>query len=72
MQWRALETLYEQKKARAIGVSNYCKECLQCLLKTANVMPMVNQVQYHVGMGADFGQGTSSTRTLCYLGRLGF
>jgi diketogulonate reductase-like aldo/keto reductase len=52
-QWEALEDLYNDKKVRAIGVSNYCQNCIECLLKTAKVLPMLNQVQYHVGMGAD-------------------
>ena len=54
-QWAALEQLYHAGKARAIGVSNYCKACLQCIMKTATIMPMVNQIQYHVGMGVGFG-----------------
>jgi diketogulonate reductase-like aldo/keto reductase len=56
-QWHALEQLLDTGKVRAIGVSNYCKKCLQCIMETATVMPMVNQVQYHVGMGPDFGSG---------------
>ena len=43
-QWAGLEAAYKAKKARAIGVSNYCKECLQCVMETATVTPMVNQV----------------------------
>ena len=57
-QWAALEQIYHEKKADAIGVSNYCKECLQCIMKTAKVVPMVNQMQYHIGMGGpDFADG---------------
>merc|ERR1712217_961414 len=52
-QWRALEDFYKAGKARAIGVSNYCQADLECILKTAKVTPAVNQVQYHIGMGAD-------------------
>jgi len=52
-QWAVFEEMYAQKKARAIGVSNYCQSCFECLLKSAKVVPMVNQVQYHVGMGVD-------------------
>ena len=36
-QWHAMEVLYLANKTRAIGVSNYCKECLQCILTTAKV-----------------------------------
>lgn len=51
--WRAMEDFYRAGKARAIGVSNYCVSSLVCILKTATVTPAVNQVQYHVGMGAN-------------------
>jgi len=53
-QWRAYEEFYADGKARAIGVSNYCVSCLDCLYsKNLTVKPAVNQVQYHVGMGQD-------------------
>ena len=52
-QWKALEDFYNAGKARAIGVSNYCPSCFDCLFEKATVMPMVNQVQYHIGMGVD-------------------
>jgi len=52
-QWIAMEAFYKAGKARAIGVSNYCPSSLECIKKTATVTPAVNQVQYHVGMGAD-------------------
>ena len=53
-QWSVLELAYAAGKVRAIGVSNYCSVCLECLKHTAKVFPMVNQVQYHAGMpGAD-------------------
>ena len=52
-QYATLETAYKAGKARAIGVSNFCVSCLECLEKTQTVVPAVNQVQYHVGMGTD-------------------
>jgi len=51
-QWRAMEEFYKDGKARSIGVSNYCPSCLECL-DYVDVYPMVNQIQYHVGMGDD-------------------
>ena len=51
--WRAAEDFYKAGKARAIGVSNYCSYSLDCILATANVVPAVNQLQLHVGMGPD-------------------
>ena len=52
-QWKVFEDAYAAGKARAIGVSNYCVSCLKCLFETATVRPMVNQLQWHVGMGVD-------------------
>lgn len=52
-QWRAMEEMYKANKSRAIGVSNYCQSCLNCLNETATVVPQVNQFQMHVGMGPD-------------------
>jgi diketogulonate reductase-like aldo/keto reductase len=52
-QYAALEDAYNAGKARAIGVSNFCVSCLECLAKTQTVPPAVNQVQFHVGMGSD-------------------
>ena len=54
-QWKAYEKLYKAGKAKAIGVSNYCVSCFECLIGQpgVTVVPAVNQIQYHVGMGAD-------------------
>lgn len=45
--WKALEDLYEAKKIRAIGVSNYHQHHLEALLKSAKIVPMVNQLEFH-------------------------
>lgn len=45
--WRALETIYKEGKARAIGVSNFEPHHLAELLPQAEVVPAVNQVEYH-------------------------
>lgn len=45
--WKALEYLYEQKKVRAIGVSNFMQHHLEDLLQDAKVVPMVNQMEFH-------------------------
>jgi len=55
-QWAALELRYKQGKTRAIGVSNFCKPCLECIAEIATVVPAVNQLQFHIGMpGEDPG-----------------
>ncbi|XP_047492833.1 glyoxal reductase-like isoform X3 [Penaeus chinensis] len=45
--WKALESIHKSGKVRAIGVSNYTVAHLEDLLKTATVVPHVNQVEYH-------------------------
>ncbi|KAI1214759.1 Aldo/keto reductase [Annulohypoxylon truncatum] len=45
--WRAVEELYEAKKARAIGVSNWPIAHLKKLLSYAKVKPAVNQIEVH-------------------------
>ena len=43
--WRALEHLYDERLARAIGVSNFLVPHLQELLGVARTTPMVNQIE---------------------------
>jgi diketogulonate reductase-like aldo/keto reductase len=45
--YRALETLLNDGKVRAIGVSNFMVEHLTRLLDTATVVPAVNQIEVH-------------------------
>ncbi|WP_449539738.1 aldo/keto reductase [Ferdinandcohnia sp. Marseille-Q9671] len=45
--WRALETLYKQGRVKAIGVSNFQIHHLEDLMKDAEIVPMINQVEYH-------------------------
>ncbi len=47
--WRAFEELYKQKRIRAIGVSNFLPHHLEVLIPEAEVMPMVNQIEFHPG-----------------------
>ncbi|MBH5318268.1 aldo/keto reductase [Paenibacillus sp. GSMTC-2017] len=45
--WRAMEQIYRDGKARAIGVSNFQIHHLQDLIASSEIVPMVNQVEYH-------------------------
>ena len=47
--WKAMEEIYESGKARAIGISNFAPEHIQPILDQCNIVPMVNQVSYHIG-----------------------
>jgi diketogulonate reductase-like aldo/keto reductase len=43
--WRALEQLFADKRARAIGVSNFLEPHLRELAGSAKVLPAVNQIE---------------------------
>ena len=45
--WKALEQLYKEKKIRAIGVSNFMKHHLEDLMQHTEIVPMVNQMEFH-------------------------
>jgi diketogulonate reductase-like aldo/keto reductase len=45
--WKALERLYKEKRIRAIGVSNFLQHHLEDLLTSAEIVPMVNQMEFH-------------------------
>ncbi len=45
--WRALEEIHKSGRARAIGVSNYTVRHLQELMNSNNIVPAVNQVEFH-------------------------
>ena len=45
--WKALEELYNKGKVRAIGVSNFLVHHLEEFLPKCNVIPAVNQVEFH-------------------------
>ncbi|XP_053549300.1 uncharacterized oxidoreductase ZK1290.5 [Bombina bombina] len=45
--WRALEDLYAKGICRSIGVSNFLIHHLEQLIEDCNVVPHLNQVEYH-------------------------
>lgn len=45
--WRALEKLYKEGKVKAIGVSNFLQHQIEDVLKDAEIVPMVNQMEFH-------------------------
>jgi diketogulonate reductase-like aldo/keto reductase len=47
--WRAFEHLYQTKRIRAIGVSNFLTHHLEPLIEDAKIKPMVNQIEFHPG-----------------------
>ena len=44
--WKALETLYKEKKVRAIGLSNFLKHHLEIILENCEIEPMVDQIEF--------------------------
>ena len=47
--WRALEDLYKEGKVRAIGLSNFLPHHIKALMETAEIKPMVDQIELHPG-----------------------
>lgn len=45
--WSDLEAILATGRARSIGVSNFLQKDLEAILETANVIPAVNQIEYH-------------------------
>nr|WP_298995987.1 aldo/keto reductase [uncultured Allomuricauda sp.] len=45
--WRALEKLYKEKRVKAIGVSNFLQHHLEDVMTGSEVVPMVNQMEFH-------------------------
>ena len=45
--WKALEQLYKEERVRAIGVSNFLQNHLEDLLPSVEIVPMVNQMEFH-------------------------
>ena len=58
--WWALEELYRSGKVRAIGVSNFLPHHLNNLIEGTEIVPMVNQLEFHPGYmqkaAVDFSQ----------------
>ncbi|MCD8043934.1 MAG: aldo/keto reductase [Tannerellaceae bacterium] len=47
--WEAMQTIYREGRAKAIGVSNFLKHHLQHLIDNSEIVPMVDQIEYHPG-----------------------
>lgn len=47
--WKALEKLYHEKRVRAIGVSNFLPHHIENLLESCEVVPAVDQLEFHPG-----------------------
>lgn len=51
--WRGMEELYRQGLAKSIGVCNFKEHHLEALKKTAEIMPFINQIEFHPGMNQE-------------------
>ncbi|GAA5444307.1 putative oxidoreductase MSMEG_2408/MSMEI_2347 [Microbulbifer sp. NBRC 101763] len=45
--WEAMEALYQQKKVRALGLSNFRKSDIEQIATFAEVRPVINQIELH-------------------------
>ena len=57
--WRAMERLYKDGRVRAIGLSNFLPHHIRVLLKEAEIRPVIDQLELHVGYMQEY--------TLAYL-----
>lgn len=48
--WKALEKIYKEGKAKNIGVSNFLKQHLEIILNNSDIIPAVNQIEFHPGL----------------------
>lgn len=48
--WHAMEKLYRDRRIRAIGLSNFMPHHIDDLMQTAEIKPMVDQIEYHPGL----------------------
>lgn len=42
-----MEAIYATGKAKSIGVSNFLQSDLETILKTAKIVPAINQIEFH-------------------------
>lgn len=47
--WKAMIKLYEEKRIRAIGVSNFWPEDIENIANATGVFPQVNQIRFFIG-----------------------
>lgn len=47
--WRAMEELYRDGRIKAIGLSNFLPHHIRALLEKAEIRPMLDQLELHVG-----------------------
>jgi diketogulonate reductase-like aldo/keto reductase len=45
--WADMEAIHASGKAKSIGVSNFLQKDLEVILKTAKIIPAINQIEYH-------------------------
>ncbi|MGD8778485.1 MAG: aldo/keto reductase [Ignavibacteria bacterium] len=45
--WKAFESIYKEGRVKAIGISNFLEHQIEDLLQAAEIVPMVNQMEFH-------------------------
>jgi diketogulonate reductase-like aldo/keto reductase len=48
--WKAMEKIYAEGRAKAIGVSNFKPDDLEDLIRHTTIVPHVNQIAYFIGL----------------------
>ena len=63
--WRALEELYKEGKVRAIGLSNFLPHHIENILQNAEVVPAVNQLEFHPGFTQEVAVRYCQEKGIC-------
>jgi diketogulonate reductase-like aldo/keto reductase len=45
--WADMEEIHASGKAKSIGVSNFLQKDMEAILKTAKIVPAINQIEFH-------------------------
>jgi diketogulonate reductase-like aldo/keto reductase len=45
--WADMEAIHASGKAKTIGISNFLQKDIEAILKTAKIVPAINQIEYH-------------------------
>jgi diketogulonate reductase-like aldo/keto reductase len=45
--WKEMEAVQHARKAKSISISNFLVEHLEAVLEIAEIIPAINQLEYH-------------------------
>ncbi len=66
--WKAMEKMVKEGRVRSIGLSNFMPRHILPLLDTAEIIPAVNQIEYHPGWTQPECVGFCREKNICVEG----